>query len=205
MGYIWGITRWSVLQKMRAFFSGKRTAEFAPGFFHASPFRMFHPSPTRHQEHRHFDDGQGHAWCECLSLEGVYRTDDGGEMIYRLRRVWFCVVIFGALWSDENQGVLQDSKSFLFKFVESLDLSPEIRKFWLFFFVFSDQNLGVFLGTMEMMVPDPCQEMAQAGMKHQLSWCNTGWTSRIYTKLKAPIICSWVEYIRIFVFFFQWH
>ena len=30
--------------------------------------------------------GQGHAWCECLSLEGVYRTDDGGEM----NSLWLC-------------------------------------------------------------------------------------------------------------------
>lgn len=81
------------------------------------------------------------------------------------------------------------------------------QKVLTFFFLFSDQNLAVFLGTVEMMVPDPCQEMAQAGKQHQLSWCNTGWTSRIYTKLKAPIICSWVEYILIFVcvcvFFFS--
>lgn len=70
------------------------------------------------------------------------------------------------------------------------------------FFSFSViQNLAGFLGTVEMMVPDPCQEMAQAGNTTN-SWCNTGWTSRIYTKLKAPVICSWVEYILIFVCFF---
>lgn len=96
---------------------------------------MIHPSPTRHQQHRHFDDGQGHAWCECLSLEGVYRTDDGGEMIYRL---WRGVVLYCDFWCPvmKIQGVLQDSKLFLFKFVESLDPFTGNQKVLISFFPF---------------------------------------------------------------------
>ena len=75
------------------------------------------------------------------------------------------------------------------------------------FFLFSDQNLGVFLGTVEMMVPDPCQEMAQAGKQHQLSRWQQGVELQGYIpSWKHP---SFVHESSIYwflcFFFFPWH